>query len=94
MHRAIMPERQSTGEDIPARLVVGYAEFNDPPPDFHAAFEAWLSDGWVMFDPTRLIDVDDMVRIAVGRDAKDVAFATLFGPAVMTSMAPLITRAP
>lgn len=80
--------------NIPARLVVGYAEFDEPPPDFHAAFEAWLSEGWVMFDPTRLVDVDDMVRIAVGRDAKDVAFATLFGPAMMTSMAPLIQCVP
>jgi transglutaminase-like putative cysteine protease len=80
--------------NIPARLVVGYAQFDTPPPDFHAVFEAWLSDGWVMFDPTRLVDVDNIVRIAVGRDAKDVAFATLFGPATMTSMAPLIQRAP
>ncbi len=79
--------------NIPARLVVGYAMFEDPPPDFHAVFEAWLDDGWVMFDPTRLVNVDEMVRIAVGRDAKDVAFATLFGPATMTSMAPLIRRA-
>jgi len=78
--------------NIPARLVVGYAQFEDPPPDFHAVFEAWLGDGWVMFDPTQLVDVDEMVRIAVGRDAKDVAFATLFGPATMTSMAPLIRR--
>jgi transglutaminase-like putative cysteine protease len=78
--------------NIPARLVVGYAPFEEPPPDFHAVFEAWLGDEWVMFDPTRLVDVDDMVRIAVGRDAKDVAFATLFGPATMTSMAPLIRR--
>jgi transglutaminase-like putative cysteine protease len=78
--------------NIPARLVAGYAHFEEPPPDFHAVFEAWLGDEWVMFDPTRLVDPDDMVRIAVGRDAKDVAFATLFGPATMTSMTPLIRR--
>lgn len=78
--------------NIPARLVAGYAHFEEPPPDFHAVFEAWLGDEWVMFDPTRLVDPDDMVRIAVGRDAKDVAFATLFGPATMTSMSPLIRR--
>jgi hypothetical protein len=38
--------------------------------------------------------IDELVRIAMGRDAKDVAFATIFGPAVMTSMAPLVRLAP
>jgi transglutaminase-like putative cysteine protease len=79
--------------NIPARLVVGYAAFEEPPPDFHAVFEAWLGDGWVMFDPTQMVDVDELVRIAVGRDAKDVAFATIFGPATMKHMAPVIRRA-
>lgn len=79
--------------NIPARLVVGYAPFDTPPPDFHAVFEAWLGDQWVMFDPTQMSPLDELVRISMGRDAKDVAFATIFGPAVMTSMAPLIQRA-
>lgn len=74
--------------NIPARLVVGYALFEEPPPDFHAVFEAYLGGRWVMFDATRLSPVDDLVRIAMGRDAKDVAFATIFGPATMTSMRP------
>lgn len=78
--------------NIPARLVVGYAIFSEPPPDFHAVFEAYLGGRWVMFDPTRLCPVQDMVRIAVGRDAKDVAFATLFGQATMLTMSPQITR--
>jgi len=77
--------------NIPARLVVGYANFDEPPPDFHAVFEAYLGGRWVMFDSTRMSPVDDLVRIATGRDAKDVAFATIFGPATMTSMSPLIT---
>ncbi len=76
--------------NIPARLVVGYARFDEPPPDFHAMFEAWLGGHWVLFDPTRLSPVDELIRIAVGRDAKDVAFATIFGPATMTAMAPLV----
>ncbi len=80
--------------NIPARLVVGYASFDTPPPDFHAVFEAWLGNQWVMFDATRMSPLDELVRIAVGRDAKDVAFATIFGPAVMTRMAPLIRLAP
>jgi transglutaminase-like putative cysteine protease len=79
--------------NIPARLVVGYAKFDDPPPDFHAVFEAFLGGRWVLFDPTRMAPLDELVRIAVGRDAKDVAFATIYGPAQMTAMAPLIERA-
>jgi transglutaminase-like putative cysteine protease len=73
-------------------LVVGYASFDEPPPDFHAVFEAYLGNGWVMFDATRMSPLDELVRIATGRDAKDVAFATIFGPAVMVAMEPLVTR--
>jgi transglutaminase-like putative cysteine protease len=78
--------------NIPARLVVGYARFDDPPPDFHAMFEAYLGGGWVMFDATQMSPIDDLVRVATGRDAKDVAFATIYGPATMLSMSPLITK--
>jgi transglutaminase-like putative cysteine protease len=79
--------------NIPARLVVGYARFDEPPPDFHAVFEAYVGNRWVMFDATRMSPVGEMIRIAVGRDAKDVAFASIFGPAAMTSMSPLIQAA-
>lgn len=65
--------------NIPARLAVGYARFDNPPPDFHAVFEAYVGGRWELFDPTGLTDPHDLVRIAVGRDAGDVAFATLFG---------------
>lgn len=78
--------------NIPARLVVGYTHFDEPPPDFHAMFEVYLSSGWVMFDPTHLSPIDELIRIATGRDARDVAFATIYGPATMLSMAPLATR--
>ncbi len=74
--------------NIPARMVSGYAVFADPPPDFHAVFEAYVGGRWVMFDPTGMTPVEHVVRIATGRDAKDVAFATIFGPARMTSMFP------
>ena len=30
--------------NIPARLVVGYVYFDEPPQDFHAVFEAWLAE--------------------------------------------------
>ncbi len=78
--------------NIPARLVAGYARFDEPPPDFHAVFEVYLGQHWVMFDATRMSPLDELVRIASGRDAKDVAFATIYGPATMTSMSPLISR--
>ena len=79
--------------NIPARLVVGYAQFDEPPPDFHAVFEAYLGGRWVLFDATRMSPLDELIRIAVGRDAKDVAFATIFGPASMIAMSPLIQKA-
>ena len=52
--------------------------------DFHALFEAWLDGQWVLFDPTGMAPVDRVVRIGTGRDAKDVAFATIFGQPQMT----------
>jgi transglutaminase-like putative cysteine protease len=76
--------------NIPARLAVGYARFDEPPPDFHAVFEAFLGGDWVLFDPTRMSPVEQLVRIASGRDAKDVAFSTIFGNARMLTMSPQI----
>ena len=70
--------------NIPARLVVGYVYFDQPPQDFHAVFEAWLGGRWVLFDPTRMAPIDRLVRVGTGRDAKDVAFCTIFGPVTMS----------
>jgi transglutaminase-like putative cysteine protease len=69
--------------NIPARLVVGYVHFAEPPQDFHAVFEAWLDGRWVLFDATGMAPIDRLVRIGTGRDAKDVAFATIFGDVKM-----------
>lgn len=65
--------------NIPARLVVGYVYFEEPPQDFHALFEAWLDGRWVLFDASRMAPTERLVRVGTGRDAKDVAFATIFG---------------
>ena len=85
--RDLLPGAEHTSR----RLVVGYALFEKPPPDFHAVFEAYPGGRWVMFDPTRMSPVDELIRIATGGDAKDAAFATIFGPATMTSMNSVIT---
>jgi len=78
--------------NIPARLVAGYAAFDTPPPDFHAMFEAFLGGRWELFDPTQMSSPQNLVRIAVGRDAKDVAFATIFGAAQSRAVVPAIER--
>ncbi len=74
--------------NIPARLVVGYVKFEQPPQDFHAIFEAYLGGEWCLFDPTGLAPVDRLVRVGTGRDAKDVAFSTIFGAGAVISMNP------
>jgi transglutaminase-like putative cysteine protease len=63
---------------IPARFVSAYG-WKLEPQDFHAVFEAYLSDRWFLFDPTRLSPPEGVIRIGVGRDAADTAFATWFG---------------
>ncbi len=78
--------------NIPARFVVGYVEFKEPPPDFHAIFEAFLGGKWILFDPTGLAPVENVVRIASGPDAMDVAFATIYGPARMIGIEPKISE--
>jgi transglutaminase-like putative cysteine protease len=71
--------------DIPARFVSCYA-FGLNPTDFHAVFEAYLGAHWWLFDATREPALDGLVRIAVGRDAADVPFASLFGAASLRSI--------
>ena len=53
-------------------------------------FEAYLGGRWHLFDPTELAPLDSIVRIGVGRDAADVAFATLFGAARLRRLSPLV----
>jgi transglutaminase-like putative cysteine protease len=77
---------------IPARLVSVYAWRLDPP-DFHAVVEVWLGGAWHLVDATRLAPLEGLVRIAVGRDATDIAFMTIFGEAIMQRQSIQVTRA-
>jgi transglutaminase-like putative cysteine protease len=70
---------------IPARYFTGYA-YNLNPPDFHACFEAYIGAEWIFFDPTKLVPVNGLVKIANGRDAADASVASIFGNAACTSM--------
>ena len=77
---------------IPARIFAAYAWELDPP-DFHACFEAYLGDRWYRFDPTRMSNLKGLVKIGTGRDAADVAFATVFGSISLNQMDVYIDRA-
>ncbi|MDX3901786.1 MAG: transglutaminase family protein [Sphingobium sp.] len=77
--------------DIPARLASVYAWQLDPP-DFHAVVEVWLEGAWHIVDATGLAPIEGMVKIAVGRDATDIAFMTAFGGAMMNSQSIGVTR--
>lgn len=77
--------------NIPARFVTGTDYGADPalgPQDFHAYVEAYLCGGWYIFDPSGLAIPMGFVRIGTGRDAADVAFATIFGR--FSAQAPMV----
>jgi transglutaminase-like putative cysteine protease len=68
--------------NYPARFVTGVdygAEESLGPPDFHSYVEAYIGDRWWLFDPTGITPLTGLLRIGTGRDAADVAFATMFG---------------
>lgn len=71
--------------NIPARYFTGYAYKLDPP-DFHACFEAFIGGRWMLFDATRLVPLNGIVRIATGRDAADASVATIFGRVTLDRM--------
>ncbi len=71
--------------NIPARYFAGYA-FQLEPPDFHACFEVFVGNRWIIFDATRLAPLNGLVRIGTGRDAADTAVASLFGDVQFVSM--------
>ncbi|MFD0795356.1 transglutaminase family protein [Mucilaginibacter litoreus] len=63
---------------IPARYFTGYS-YMLIPQDFHACFEAYIGNQWLLFDATRLAPLNGLVKIATGRDAADAAIASIFG---------------
>jgi transglutaminase-like putative cysteine protease len=67
-----IPARFATGTDYGADPVLG-------PPDFHAYVEVFLGDRWYIFDPSGTAIPMGFVRLGTGRDAADVAIATIFG---------------
>lgn len=70
---------------IPARYFTGYA-YNLNPADFHACFEAYLGGKWIIFDPTKLVPLNGLVKISTGRDATDAPVASIFGNIQPTRM--------
>ena len=77
--------------NIPARFASGTDYGADPalgPPDFHAYVEVFVGERWFIFEPSGTAIPMGLVRLGTGRDAADVAFATIFGN--VASKAPLI----
>ena len=67
-----IPARFATGIDYGASPVLG-------PTDFHAYVEVYLAHRWFIFDPSGVAIPMGFLRFGTGRDAADVAFATIFG---------------
>ncbi len=68
--------------NIPARLATAVDYGADPsmgPTDFHCCVETYLGDRWYLFDPSGISPRMGLLRIGTGRDASEVAFATIFG---------------
>ncbi|MFC0534011.1 transglutaminase-like domain-containing protein [Phytohabitans kaempferiae] len=61
---------------VPARVAAVYAPGLGPM-DFHLVVETAHDGGWWVWDATRLAPRGALARIATGRDAADVAFATV-----------------
>ena len=80
-----IPARIATGTDYGASAALG-------PPDFHAYVEVYLGHRWYLFDASGTGIPMGFMRFGTGRDAADVAFATIFGN--VQAMAPSVsTRA-
>jgi transglutaminase-like putative cysteine protease len=54
--------------------------------DFHAWFQVYLEGAWWTFDARHNFPRTGRVVIAIGRDAADVAFSTVYGATQLVSM--------
>ena len=77
--------------NFPARYVCGYLpEINvtphPTPMDFHAWFEVFMDGAWHTFDARHNRQRIGRTLIASGRDAVDVAFATIYGGTKLANM--------
>src|SRR6185369_6056709 len=70
--------------EVPARVAAVYASGLSPM-DFHAIVETAIDGVWWSWDATRLAPRQTLVRIGTGRDAADVAFATVLSGRVELS---------
>jgi transglutaminase-like putative cysteine protease len=77
--------------DVPARLVSAYALDLDPQ-DLHAVVEAHDGTAWRLLDATGLAPTGTLGRIATGRDAAEIAWATQDGPLTLRDLAVDVTR--
>ncbi len=71
--------------NIPARYCTGYLGDIGVPPvpdpmDFSAWFEVYMGGRWMTFDARHNVPRVGRIVMARGRDATDVAIATIFGP--------------
>jgi len=73
-----IPARIVTGTDYGASAALG-------PPDFHAYVEVYLGHRWYLFDASGTGVPMGFMRFGTGRDAADVAFATIFGNVQFTA---------
>ncbi len=80
------------GVEVPARMVAVYAPGLSPM-DFHAVVETAIDGRWWVWDATRLAPRPTLIRIATGRDAADVAFATTLSGQVELSTVELMAVA-
>jgi transglutaminase-like putative cysteine protease len=76
---------------IPARMVAAYGP-DVWPADFHAVAEVWLDGAWHLVDPTGMGTPDTLAKIAVGRDAYDIAFMESQAPANLIYQAVSVVR--
>jgi transglutaminase-like putative cysteine protease len=76
--------------NVPARMVVGFLHLFKPM-DLHAWFEAFIGGRWFTFDATEPETRGNRIVVAYGRDAADVALATMFGTFELQRMEVTVT---